>query len=127
MNHLFSIALSLLILFSSTSCIGKAAAPEEDGGAEANPISAPDKSQPDTAGAGGPEETPPAAPAEPYVRTVDPGGPMVALTFDDGPHEIYTDQILDVLEENHAVATFFEVGRNVAGFPAPLARMAELG
>lgn len=127
MNHLFSIALSLLILFSSTSCIGKAAAPEEDGGAEANPISAPDKSQPDTAEAGGPEETPPAAPDEPYVRTVDPSGPMVALTFDDGPHEIYTDQILDVLEENHAVATFFEVGRNVAGFPAPLARMAELG
>lgn len=125
MNHLFSIALSLLLLFSSASCVGRAAAPAGDGGSEANQIAAPAEPQPDPAGPAGPEET--AVPEEPYVRTVDPSGPMVALTFDDGPHEIYTDQILDVLEENHAVATFFEVGKNVAGFPAPLARMAELG
>ena len=38
---------------------------------------------------------------------------MVALTYDDGPHGVYTDQILDILEENRSVATFFEVGRNL--------------
>ena len=38
------------------------------------------------------------------------------LTFDDGPHAVYTDMILDILEENGAVATFFEVGKNVANW-----------
>ena len=42
-------------------------------------------------------------------RVVDPTRPMVALTYDDGPHAVYTDQILDILEEHGAVATFFEV------------------
>lgn len=66
-------------------------------------------------------------PEEPYVRVIDPALPMVALTFDDGPHATYTDRILDTLEANHGVATFFEVGRNVRACPDPLARMAELG
>lgn len=60
-------------------------------------------------------------------RTVDPTKPMVALTFDDGPNAAYSDMILDILEENRAVATFFEVGRNVANCPQPLSRMVELG
>lgn len=64
---------------------------------------------------------------EPYVRVIDPSKPMVALTFDDGPHETCTDQILDVLESNRSVATFFEVGRNVRAYPEPVQRMAELG
>ena len=76
-----------------------------------------------------PEDAPEAevSPEEPYVRTIDPTGPMVALTFDDGPHQVYTGQILDILEENHAVATFFEVGVNAARYPDVLTRMAELG
>lgn len=60
-------------------------------------------------------------------RTIDPSKPMVALTFDDGPNATYSDMILDILEENNAVATFFEVGRNVANCPQPLTRMVELG
>ncbi len=62
-----------------------------------------------------------------YVRTIDPSRPMVALTFDDGPHEQFSHQILDVLEANHAVATFFEVGYNAVRYPEILARMAQLG
>jgi peptidoglycan-N-acetylglucosamine deacetylase len=38
---------------------------------------------------------------------------IVALTFDDGPHRIYTNKILDILEEYQAKATFFVLGRNV--------------
>ena len=64
---------------------------------------------------------------EEYVRTVDPYAPMVALTFDDGPHELYSQQILDVLEQYHAVATFFEVGYNARLYPDILRRMADLG
>ncbi len=52
---------------------------------------------------------------------------MVALTFDDGPHEIYTAEILDILEENHAVATFFELGSNISKCPEQLARAASMG
>ena len=33
-------------------------------------------------------------PEEPYVRVIDPSKPMVALTFDDGPHKTYTDAFL---------------------------------
>lgn len=34
----------------------------------------------------------------------------VAITFDDGPHATYTPQILAVLDEFHAKATFFVIG-----------------
>lgn len=64
---------------------------------------------------------------EPYVRTIDPSKPMVALTFDDGPHPVYSHAILDILEAHHGVATFFEVGANVPRAPDALVRMLELG
>lgn len=75
------------------------------------------------------EENESAEPEEPeeFVRTIDPYGKMVALTFDDGPHGTFSDIILDVLEEYHSVATFFEVGRNARAYPDVLRRMAELG
>lgn len=37
----------------------------------------------------------------------------IALTFDDGPHPVYTDQILDVLKQNSVKATFFVVGEQI--------------
>lgn len=41
---------------------------------------------------------------------IDPDKPMVALTFDDGPKQGITDQILDILDEYNARATFFVLG-----------------
>lgn len=41
---------------------------------------------------------------------VDPTKPMVCLTFDDGPSAATTPELLDILEENDARATFFVVG-----------------
>jgi peptidoglycan-N-acetylglucosamine deacetylase len=41
----------------------------------------------------------------------------VALTFDDGPSETYTRQILKILKENNIRGTFFFVGKNVAAYP----------
>ncbi len=40
---------------------------------------------------------------------------VVALTFDDGPWDTTTKQILDILKENGAVATFFTIGNQIAG------------
>lgn len=37
----------------------------------------------------------------------------VALTFDDGPHPRYTDQVLEVLKNYGLHAVFFEVGKNL--------------
>jgi peptidoglycan/xylan/chitin deacetylase (PgdA/CDA1 family)/uncharacterized caspase-like protein len=37
----------------------------------------------------------------------------ILLTFDDGPHPRYTDQILAILKQNNLQAVFFEVGKNL--------------
>ena len=41
----------------------------------------------------------------------------IALTFDDGPHETLTPQILDILDENDVKATFFPIGKNAEANP----------
>ena len=52
---------------------------------------------------------------------------VVALTYDDGPDPPYTDAILDVLERRDVRATFFVVGRAVAGARPTLRRMVADG
>jgi len=52
---------------------------------------------------------------------------MIALTFDDGPHPIFTPRILDALKESNAKATFFCIGKNIAGNEALLKRMKDEG
>lgn len=42
---------------------------------------------------------------------------VVALTFDDGPVNIATDEILAILKEKNVKATFFVVGEQVKKFP----------
>lgn len=42
---------------------------------------------------------------------------VVALSFDDGPHERYTPALLRYLEESHVPATFFMIGRQVRKNP----------
>lgn len=39
---------------------------------------------------------------------------VIALTFDDGPSDEYTAEVLDVLAEYGVTATFFTIGRRVA-------------
>jgi len=46
-------------------------------------------------------------------RRHDNSQKMIALTFDDGPHPRYTEEILDILKEYGVRATFFVVGSNV--------------
>ena len=41
----------------------------------------------------------------------------IALTFDDGPHQENTVQILNILKENNAKATFFIVGKKAEKTP----------
>ncbi len=46
----------------------------------------------------------------------------VALTFDDGPDSKWTPQILKVLEQKQAPATFFVIGENMQTHPGIVAR-----
>jgi len=41
----------------------------------------------------------------------------IALTFDDGPHPVYTPIILDILREYGLHATFFMIGENAKKYP----------
>jgi peptidoglycan/xylan/chitin deacetylase (PgdA/CDA1 family) len=41
--------------------------------------------------------------------------PCIALTFDDGPSDLVTPQVLDILARNQVKATFFLVGQHVPG------------
>jgi peptidoglycan/xylan/chitin deacetylase (PgdA/CDA1 family) len=52
---------------------------------------------------------------------------IVALTFDDGPNEPYTSQILDILKENDIQATFFVIGKNVELYPEVARRILAEG
>lgn len=51
----------------------------------------------------------------------------VALTFDDGPHPYYTEQLLDGLKERGVVATFFVTGEHAELHPDVIKRMQEEG
>lgn len=58
------------------------------------------------------------------IPTADP---LVALTFDDGPHPGVTERILDLLREKEVKATFFVVGRMAVKSPDLVKRMADEG
>lgn len=51
----------------------------------------------------------------------------IALTFDDGPHPYYTEQLLDGLKERGVVVTFFVTGEHASLHPDIIKRMYEEG
>lgn len=51
------------------------------------------------------------------VRSVATEEKVVALTYDDGPHPVFTRRILDILDEYHAKATFFVIGSVAEAHP----------
>ncbi len=53
--------------------------------------------------------------------------PKIAITFDDGPHPYYTEQLLDGLKERGAKATFFVMGKQAEAYPELVLRMYEEG
>lgn len=57
----------------------------------------------------------------PYTR-IKTDKALVALTFDDGPHPIYTEKILDILKSYNVRATFFVIGSNAEKYPSLICR-----
>ena len=54
-------------------------------------------------------------------------GKKIALTFDDGPHPYYTEQLLDGLKERNVKATFFVLGKHAEQYPELIKRMSDEG
>lgn len=52
---------------------------------------------------------------------------VIALTFDDGPHQTYTSQILDLLAKYDAKATFFVIGERAEKYPDLILRLDNEG
>lgn len=52
---------------------------------------------------------------------------MLALTFDDGPGDNLTSAIMDLLDKYNAKASFFLLGRNIAGREKIVKRIEERG
>ncbi len=52
---------------------------------------------------------------------------LVALTFDDGPADPYTEEYLDILDRYGAKATFFNLGDNVLAYPELARRIVAEG
>lgn len=48
---------------------------------------------------------------------------ILALTFDDGPDEIMTPKVLDVLKQYNIKATFFLIGKNILQHPQIVERI----
>lgn len=52
---------------------------------------------------------------------------VVAITFDDGPHPRFTPEILDLLDQYQAKATFFVIGKHVKLYPEIVKREIDSG
>jgi peptidoglycan-N-acetylglucosamine deacetylase len=52
---------------------------------------------------------------------------ILALTYDDGPSEMLTPRLLDLLRQHKATATFFMLGRNAKQFPHLVDRVLQEG
>lgn len=61
-----------------------------------------------------------------YYKADSPAN-VIALTFDDGPNEPYTSEILDILDRYNVKATFFIIGQNVGLSPDTVRRMVAEG
>ena len=59
-----------------------------------------------------------------HVETRDP---VAALTFDDGPHPVYTPRVLSILEKFDTSATFFMVGEAAKRYPNVVEMVAGAG
>lgn len=61
------------------------------------------------------------------ITSVDTIEPVVALTFDDGPHPESTPRVVDLLDRYGARGTFFVVGKRAEQYPEIVERAARSG
>ncbi|MGV3761048.1 polysaccharide deacetylase family protein [Parapedobacter sp.] len=65
-----------------------------------------------------------------FLKAIHKGnaeGQRIALTFDDGPHPVYTPRVLELLSRHNAKATFFCIGKNVIKHPDIVKQIHDAG
>lgn len=62
-----------------------------------------------------------------YIWNIPTDEKALYLTFDDGPHAVATNFVLDELKKYNAKATFFCIGKNVVAEKATYQRILEEG
>lgn len=70
--------------------------------------------------------TPPAGARISYSQ-VNITQPVVAMTFDDGPHPSLTPKLLDILKAKNIKCTFFVIGENAKAYPNIIRRIIAEG
>lgn len=103
---LISLLLAATVLFSACGTPNEGETTEEDTGRVEESVTA----EPTTA-----------------KQSLSASDKLIALTFDDGPRSTTTNKVLDILEENGGVATFFVVGYNISDNAEVLKRAAKMG
>ena len=73
------------------------------------------------------DETYTSLPTNYLIRRVGQSAHKIALSFDDGPDAEWTPQILDILKQKHAPATFFAIGSNMEANPELVQRILAEG
>jgi peptidoglycan-N-acetylglucosamine deacetylase len=61
------------------------------------------------------------------ITNVETQDSIAALTFDDGPHPVYTPLALSILEKHGAKATFFMIGEAASRYPEIVRTVARAG
>ena len=61
------------------------------------------------------------------VYTAETKEKVAALTFDDGPHPVFTREILQELAQEHVHATFFMIGSRMEKYPDVVREVAMAG
>ena len=79
-----------------------------------------------TMGSSRPGSTAPLGRSNSYSQ-VPTNAPVLALTFDDGPHPSNTPRLLDILRSHDVKATFYVTGENARRYPHILRRMTAEG
>jgi peptidoglycan/xylan/chitin deacetylase (PgdA/CDA1 family) len=62
-----------------------------------------------------------------FIYRVRTERPLVALSFDDGPHLEFTSEVLEILERHRARATFFLIGERALRHPELVSRIGLAG
>ena len=57
----------------------------------------------------------------------DAGRKLIALTFDDGPADPYTEKYLEILDQYGIKATFFNLGQNIKEYPDLAKKIVDSG
>ena len=61
------------------------------------------------------------------IKPDDQSKKLIALTFDDGPADPYTEKYLSILEQYGCKATFFNLGQNIEEYPDLCKKIVDSG